>query len=88
MASAIWILFCHYSPGALSESEVELDGEHNEVELPQNMPGKGNAAHEQSAIRLVITDQLVLTHETHHCHIIFNIESLVSLSDRLVDHAL
>ncbi|XP_074647043.1 suppressor of SWI4 1 homolog [Tubulanus polymorphus] len=38
--------------GNLSESEVELDGPHNEIVLPQNMPGKGNKRASQSAIRL------------------------------------
>ena len=41
------------SPGALSESEAELDGEHNSVELPQKMSGSGNTANEQSAIRYI-----------------------------------
>lgn len=38
--------------GSASESEAELDGPHNEVELSQNVSGKGNLLHQQSAIRL------------------------------------
>ncbi|KAF6019543.1 PPAN [Bugula neritina] len=40
------------NPGVLSESEAELDGEHNSVELPQKMTGTGNTQNDQSAIRL------------------------------------
>ena len=39
------------SDGNLSESEVELDGEHNEVTLPQDLPGRGNTKSAKSAIR-------------------------------------
>ncbi|PIK38835.1 putative suppressor of SWI4 1-like [Apostichopus japonicus] len=39
--------------GNLSESEAELDGEHNEVTLPQKMTSRGNIAKEKSAVRLV-----------------------------------
>ena len=41
--------FC--SDGNLSESEVELDGEHNEVTLPQDLQGHGNVKSAKSAIR-------------------------------------
>lgn len=41
------------SPGALSESEAEMDGEHNSTELPQRMGGTGNTQNDQSAIRYV-----------------------------------
>jgi len=37
--------------GNLSESEVEMDGEHNEVTLPQDLPGHGNNKSAKSAIR-------------------------------------
>jgi len=36
----------------LSESEMEVDGPHNEVELPQDLPGRGNVKSAKSAIRL------------------------------------
>ncbi|GCB78345.1 hypothetical protein scyTo_0020665, partial [Scyliorhinus torazame] len=36
----------------LSESEAELDGDHNITELPQVYAGRGNLATQQSAIRL------------------------------------
>ncbi|XP_061761197.1 suppressor of SWI4 1 homolog [Nerophis ophidion] len=36
----------------LSESEAELDGDHNITELPQVYSGRGNMASQQSAIRL------------------------------------
>jgi len=39
------------SDGNLSESEMELDGEHNEVTLPQDLPGRGNTKSAKSAIR-------------------------------------
>ncbi|XP_072015648.1 suppressor of SWI4 1 homolog [Amphiura filiformis] len=39
--------------GQLSESEAELDGEHNEVTLPQAMASRGNMITQKSAIRLV-----------------------------------
>jgi len=39
------------SDGNLSESEAELDGEHNEVTLPQDLPGRGNTKSAKSAIR-------------------------------------
>jgi len=38
--------------GITSESEGEMDGEHNQVDLPQSMPGRGNVKSQQSAIRL------------------------------------
>uniref|UniRef100_H2YX33 Brix domain-containing protein n=1 Tax=Ciona savignyi TaxID=51511 RepID=H2YX33_CIOSA len=38
--------------GSASESEVELDDQNNEVELPQKMVGAGNMKNHQSAIRL------------------------------------
>merc|ERR1712168_1724203 len=38
--------------GDLSESEVELDGEHNEVILPQELSSRGNIKSSKSAIRL------------------------------------
>jgi len=38
--------------GITSESEGEMDGEHNQVDLPQAMPGRGNIKAQQSAIRL------------------------------------
>ncbi|KAK2192009.1 hypothetical protein NP493_41g06030 [Ridgeia piscesae] len=38
--------------GNLSESEAELDGPHNEVELPQAMASRGNMKTAKSAIRL------------------------------------
>lgn len=38
--------------GEQSESEAELDGEHNEVILPQAMPARGNIKSTKSAIRL------------------------------------
>ncbi|XP_057623358.1 suppressor of SWI4 1 homolog [Chionomys nivalis] len=37
---------------ALSESEVEPDGEHNITELPQAVAGRGNMQAQQSAVRL------------------------------------
>ncbi|KAM4754480.1 suppressor of SWI4 1 homolog isoform 3-T3 [Cyanocitta cristata] len=37
---------------ALSESEAEPDGTQNVLELPQNCAGRGNAATQQSAVRL------------------------------------
>ncbi|XP_030052952.1 suppressor of SWI4 1 homolog isoform X2 [Microcaecilia unicolor] len=41
------------APGAnLSESEAELDGEHNITELPQSYAGRGNMKAQQSAVRL------------------------------------
>ncbi|KAG7263468.1 hypothetical protein CRUP_028954 [Coryphaenoides rupestris] len=36
----------------LSESEAELDGDHNITELPQACAGRGNIAAQQSAVRL------------------------------------
>jgi ribosome biogenesis protein SSF1/2 len=36
----------------LSESEMEVDGPHNEVTLPQDLPGRGNVKSAKSAIRL------------------------------------
>ncbi|XP_064416735.1 suppressor of SWI4 1 homolog [Latimeria chalumnae] len=36
----------------LSESEAELDGDHNITELPQAYAGRGNMAAQQSAVRL------------------------------------
>ena len=39
------------SDGNLSESEAEPDGEHNEVTLPQDLPGRGNTKSAKSAIR-------------------------------------
>lgn len=36
----------------LSESEAELDGEHNVTELPQVYSGRGNMRSQQSAVRL------------------------------------
>ncbi|XP_068034968.1 suppressor of SWI4 1 homolog isoform X4 [Anomalospiza imberbis] len=36
----------------LSESEAEPDGSQNVLELPQNCAGRGNAARQQSAVRL------------------------------------
>ncbi|XP_071948070.1 suppressor of SWI4 1 homolog [Antedon mediterranea] len=39
--------------GALSESEPEQDGPHNEINLPQSIGSRGNMAAEKSAIRLV-----------------------------------
>ncbi|CAL8265329.1 unnamed protein product [Gadus morhua 'NCC'] len=36
----------------LSESEAELDGDHNITELPQACAGRGNMASQQSAVRL------------------------------------
>jgi len=38
--------------GVTSESEGEMDGEHNQIDLPQSMPGRGNVKAQQSAIRL------------------------------------
>lgn len=38
--------------GDLSESEAELDGEHNEVILPQELSSRGNIKASKSAIRL------------------------------------
>ena len=38
--------------GVTSESEGEMDGEHNQIDLPQSMPGRGNVKSQQSAIRL------------------------------------
>ena len=38
----------------MSESEAELDGPHNEVELPQAMASRGNMKTAKSAIRWVI----------------------------------
>nr|XP_033779420.1 suppressor of SWI4 1 homolog [Geotrypetes seraphini] len=41
------------APGTnLSESEAELDGEHNITELPQSYAGRGNMKAQQSAVRL------------------------------------
>ena len=37
--------------GDVSESEAEMDGEHNEVVLPQNLSSRGNVASQKSAIR-------------------------------------
>ncbi|XP_072176977.1 suppressor of SWI4 1 homolog [Diadema setosum] len=39
--------------GQLSESEAEMDGEHNEVTLPQRLTSRGNMSSQKSAIRLV-----------------------------------
>ncbi|XP_030853116.1 suppressor of SWI4 1 homolog [Strongylocentrotus purpuratus] len=39
--------------GQLSESEAELDGEHNEVTLPQRLASRGNLDNQKSAIRLI-----------------------------------
>jgi len=44
-------LYVFRSDGNLSESEAELDGEHNEVTLPQDLPGRGNTKSAKSAIR-------------------------------------
>lgn len=49
-----------YSPGVLSESEAELDGEHNSVELPQKMTGTGNTQNDQSAIRYIQFNSVAL----------------------------
>ncbi|XP_030646204.1 suppressor of SWI4 1 homolog [Chanos chanos] len=38
--------------GNLSESEADLDGEHNITELPQVYSGRGNMTSQQSAVRL------------------------------------
>ncbi|XP_078604528.1 suppressor of SWI4 1 homolog isoform X1 [Branchiostoma floridae x Branchiostoma japonicum] len=38
--------------GNLSESEAEPDGDQNEVDLPQQVAGRGNEASQKSAIRL------------------------------------
>jgi len=38
--------------GITSESEGEMDGDHNQIDLPQSMPGRGNVKSQQSAIRL------------------------------------
>ncbi|KAI8518304.1 hypothetical protein Bbelb_043210 [Branchiostoma belcheri] len=38
--------------GNLSESEAEPDGDQNEVDLPQEVAGRGNEASQKSAIRL------------------------------------
>jgi len=38
--------------GVTSESEGEMDGDHNQIDLPQSMPGRGNVKSQQSAIRL------------------------------------
>ncbi|XP_061418450.1 suppressor of SWI4 1 homolog [Lethenteron reissneri] len=38
--------------GNLSESEAEVDGDHNITELPQSLSGRGNMAAQQSAVRL------------------------------------
>lgn len=35
----------------MSESEAELDGDHNQVVLPQDIAGKGNVKSAKSAIR-------------------------------------
>ena len=43
--------FFPFSPGALSESEAEMDGDHNTVNLPQTVGGTGNTTDQQSAIR-------------------------------------
>ncbi|KAM4754486.1 suppressor of SWI4 1 homolog isoform 9-T9 [Cyanocitta cristata] len=53
---------------ALSESEAEPDGTQNVLELPQNCAGRGNAATQQSAVRLTeigprLTLQLVKVEE-------------------------
>ena len=37
--------------GNLSESEAELDGDHNEVVLPQDIKSRGNIRTAKSAIR-------------------------------------
>ncbi|XP_063966484.1 suppressor of SWI4 1 homolog [Lytechinus pictus] len=39
--------------GNLSESEAEMDGEHNEVTLPQRLASRGNLDNQKSAIRLI-----------------------------------
>ena len=57
--------------GITSESEGEMDGEHNQVDLPQSMPGRGNVKSQQSAIRLHelgprLTLQLVKVREMYY----------------------
>ena len=41
----------YFRGGNLSESEAEMDGPHNEVELPQALAGRGNMKTAKSAIR-------------------------------------
>ena len=47
------ILISQFRGGDQSESEAELDGDQNEVVLPQDMAGRGNVKSAKSAIRLV-----------------------------------
>jgi len=52
MMMMMTLVYCQWcSDGNLSESEVELDGEHNEVTLPQDLSGRGNTKSAKSAIR-------------------------------------
>ena len=46
-------LFIFFRAGYLSDSEAELDGEHNEVVLPQHVSSRGNIKSTKSAIRCV-----------------------------------
>lgn len=46
-------LFIYFRAGYLSDSEAELDGEHNEVVLPQHVSSRGNIKSTKSAIRCV-----------------------------------
>lgn len=79
--------------GITSESEGEMDGDHNQVDLPQSMPGRGNVKSQQSAIRLHelgprLTLQLVKIEEglcdgkvVHHAFIEKTAEELNSLEE-------
>lgn len=49
---ALEVTCCLHRGVALSESEVEPDGEHNITELPQAVAGRGNMQAQQSAVRL------------------------------------
>lgn len=77
--------------GVTSESEGEMDGDHNQIDLPQSMPGRGNVKSQQSAIRLHelgprLTIQLVKIEEglcdgkvVHHAFIEKTAEELKTL---------
>ncbi|CAL8303358.1 unnamed protein product [Merluccius merluccius] len=78
----------------LSESEAELDGDHNITELPQACAGRGNMASQQSAVRLTeigprMTLQLVKIQEgmgegdvLYHATIFKTEEELQEILDR------
>ena len=53
MSVCIYFLSWLSSSGQLSESEAEMDGDHNEVTLPQRLASRGNMDNAKSALRLI-----------------------------------